>query len=89
MITTAEIRSILADCTAMGLPKDLDDETLIVIDSLAAAWIQHVLAERHGVQVNLSSAASSIASAEALHEFVTRSGRPVEAGQPADQQASD
>lgn len=89
MITTADIRSVLAECTALGLPEELDEDTPIVIDSLAAAWIQHVLAERHGVQVNLSYAASSINSMEQLHEFVMRSGRPAEAGDAADHRAGD
>jgi acyl carrier protein len=74
MITRADIREVLADCAAMGLPKDLDDETPLVLDSLAATWIQHMLAERHGVQVSLTHAAfQSIDSVQALHEFVIRS----------------
>ncbi len=77
MITVADLRSILADCSALGLPKDIDDGTPIVLDSLAATWIQHLLAERHNIQVNLSyDVIGSIGSVQALHEFVMRSGGP-------------
>jgi hypothetical protein len=73
MITTADLQSVLADCSAMGLPRELDEDTPIVIDSLAAAWIQHMLAERHGLQVILTpDAVRSVGSVQELHELVTR-----------------
>ena len=76
-LTKADIRSVLTECTGMGLPADFDDTTPFVIDSFAAAWIQHLLEERYGVVVVLShDVMGSLDSLEALHAFVNRSQAP-------------
>src|SRR4051794_29037083 len=49
MITKQAVREILAECFEMGLPEQFDDDTPLVIDSYAGAWIQYLLEERLGV----------------------------------------
>ncbi len=56
----------------MGLPVDFDDDTTFVIDSFAALWLQHMLAERHGLDVDVTRAGAS--SLAALHEHIIVNG---------------
>jgi hypothetical protein len=46
---------------------------LLVIDSYAAIWIQHLLEERHGVVVKLSGETAGVDSVAALQALVNRS----------------
>ncbi|MCC2321228.1 hypothetical protein [Cellulomonas xiejunii] len=74
-ISKDEILAVLADCASAGLPETIDDDTLLVIDSYAAIWIQHLLEERHGVVVRLSGETADIDSVASLHALVSRSLR--------------
>jgi hypothetical protein len=71
-ITRDEIRDILADCEGVELPESVDDDTLLVIDSYTAIWIQHLLEERHGVVVKVSGETAGVDSVGALHALVNR-----------------
>lgn len=71
-ISKDDVRRILADCESAGLPDEVDDDTLLVIDSFAAIWIQHVLEERHGVVVRLSGETADIDSVDSLHVLINR-----------------
>jgi hypothetical protein len=71
-ISSDQIIGILAECEGAGLPETIDDETLLVLDSYAAIWIQHLLEERHGVVVRLSGEAAGIDSVSGLRELVNR-----------------
>ncbi|WP_055483656.1 hypothetical protein [Sphaerimonospora mesophila] len=71
-ISKDEVRSILTDCECAGLPKEIDDDTLLVIDSFAAIWIQHLLEERHGVVVRLSGETADVDSVDSLHVLINR-----------------
>jgi hypothetical protein len=77
-VTKDDVRAILATCSGMGLPESFDDTTPFVIDSYAAAWIQHLLEEKHGVVVRIGhDVASSLDSLDSLHAFVSKSqGQP-------------
>jgi acyl carrier protein len=51
-VTTDDIRQILAEERIFGEDTDaLTDDAELVLDSLAAVWLQHVLAERHGIHL--------------------------------------
>lgn len=52
MLTVDDLRAVLVDCAALGLPADLGDDTPFVIDSFALVWITHVLNERHGFVID-------------------------------------
>ena len=72
-ISRNEILEILADCESAGLPESIDDDTLLVIDSYAAIWIQHLLEERHGIVVRLSGETADVDSVTSLQALVNRS----------------
>jgi hypothetical protein len=72
-ISKDELLDILADCGDAGLPETIDADTLLVIDSYAAIWIQHLLEERHGVVVKLSGETAGVDSVAALQALVNRS----------------
>lgn len=63
---------MLAECEGAGLPEAIDDDTLLVLDSYAAIWIQHLLEERHGLVVQLGGELAGIDSVGALHALVNR-----------------
>ena len=67
-----EILAVLADCEDAGLPETIDDDTLLVIDSYAAIWIQHLLEERHGIVVKLSGETADVDSVRSLQALVNR-----------------
>jgi len=71
-ISKSEILDILAGCDSAGLPEAIDDDTLLVIDSYAAIWIQHLLEERHGLVVKLSGETADINSVSGLQALVNR-----------------
>ena len=72
-ITRNEILAILAECEGVGLSETIDDDTLLVLDSYAAIWIQHLLEERHGIVVKLSGETADVDSVSGLHALVNRS----------------
>ncbi|KHD77015.1 hypothetical protein [Actinoplanes utahensis] len=67
-----EIIDILSGCDSAGLPETIDDDTLLVIDSYTAIWIQHLLEERHGIVVKLSGETTDIDSVSGLHALINR-----------------
>ncbi|MFJ8752651.1 hypothetical protein ACIREO_25440 [Streptomyces sp. NPDC102441] len=71
-ISRDEIRDILADCEGVELPESADDDTLLVIDSYTAIWIQHLLEERHGIVVKISGETAGVDSMSALQALVNR-----------------
>lgn len=71
-ISRDELRDILAGCEGVELPESADDDTLLVLDSYTAIWIQHLLEERHGIVVKLSGETADIDSVSALHALVNR-----------------
>jgi hypothetical protein len=71
-ISRDELLDILADCKDAGLPETIDGNTLLVIDSYAAIWIQHLLEERHGVVVKLSGETAGVDSVAGLQALVNR-----------------
>ena len=71
-ISEDQVRGILADCESAGLPEEIDDDTLLVIDSYAATWIQHLLEERHGVVVRLNGETAGVDSVAGLHALINR-----------------
>ena len=71
-ISSDELLAILADCQDAGLPETVDGDTLLVIDSYAAIWIQHLLEERHGIVVKLSGETAGVDSAAGLLALVNR-----------------
>uniref|UniRef100_A0AAU3GPT0 Carrier domain-containing protein n=1 Tax=Streptomyces sp. NBC_01401 TaxID=2903854 RepID=A0AAU3GPT0_9ACTN len=72
-ISRAQIRDILAECEGVELPDPGDDDTLLVLDSYTAIWIQHLLEERHGIVVRISGETAGIDSMSALQALVNRS----------------
>ncbi|HJP72781.1 MAG TPA: hypothetical protein VJ914_00850 [Pseudonocardiaceae bacterium] len=71
-ISRDDIVAILADCEGVELPEVVDDDTLLVIDSYTAIWIQHLLEERHGIVAELSGETAAADSVSALHALVNR-----------------
>ncbi len=71
-ISKEELIGILNDCEGAGLPETIDEDTLLVLDSYAAIWIQHLLEERHGRVVRLSGETADIDSVSSLHALVNR-----------------
>jgi acyl carrier protein len=71
-VSRDEIRDILADCEGVDLPEAVDDDTLLVIDSYTAIWIQHLLEERHGVVAKISGETTGVDSIGALLSLVNR-----------------
>ena len=54
------------------MPEAVDDDTLLVIDSYTAIWIQHLLEERHGIVVKISGETAGVDSMSTLHALVNR-----------------
>ncbi|MFI9168376.1 hypothetical protein [Streptomyces lincolnensis] len=71
-ISREEIVDILASLEDAGLPETIDDDTLLVIDSFATVWLQHLLEERHGIVVTLSGETADVDSVSGLHALVNR-----------------
>jgi hypothetical protein len=71
-ISKDEIQAILAECDGVELPETVDDDTLLVIDSYTAIWIQHMLEERHGVVVKISGETTGVDSMSTLQALVNR-----------------
>ncbi|MFK0097262.1 hypothetical protein [Streptomyces sp. NPDC091040] len=71
-ISRDQLLAVLADCEDAGLPETIDGDTLLVIDSYAAIWIQHLLEERHGIVVKLSGETAGVDSVAGLQALVNR-----------------
>ena len=71
-VSRDEIIAILADCEGVELPEAVDDDTLLVIDSYTAIWIQHLLEERHGIVAEVSGQTAGVDSVGALRALVNR-----------------
>ncbi|WP_165942492.1 acyl carrier protein [Micromonospora sp. KC721] len=53
MLSKGELRQAVAEAAQLGQPADIpDDDAELVLDSLSAAWLVHILSERHGIQVD-------------------------------------
>lgn len=74
LITRRQVRDILAEC--MAFPETAGDDAPVTIDSYTAAWIQHLLEERHGLVVQFShDISSSLTSVGDVHTFVSQAAR--------------
>lgn len=73
MITKTDLRTLLADCDAMGLPPDLTDDTPVLVDSFVLMWLKHMLGEVHGLEIDPSPAdAMAFTSVDAIHDYLRR-----------------
>jgi hypothetical protein len=72
-LTLQDIWDILDSCAGIGLPGNFDADTPLVIDSLAAVWIQHLLAERHGVEVEAADVIGAGRTVSSLHAMLSGS----------------
>ncbi|MGQ4332372.1 hypothetical protein [Streptomyces hayashii] len=74
MITKEELRIVLQECAAAGLPEHVDDDTPIAMDSFALVWLQHLLQERHQTLLEVrNSQLTELNSLNAIYTFLTKS----------------
>jgi hypothetical protein len=73
MLTGDDIKALLADSSAMGLPAHIDDDTPIVVDSFALVWLKHVLAEEHGLVIEPQrSDLDTFVSVRGIQDYLAR-----------------
>ncbi len=73
MITREEITAIIAECMALQMADThIDYDTEITIDSFSFVWLQHVLEERFGydLQPPDSAVMPTLNSAHAVHRHL-------------------
>ncbi|MEU6162858.1 hypothetical protein [Streptomyces tanashiensis] len=74
MITKEELRVILQECAASGLPEEVDDDTPIVMDSFALVWLRHLLQERHQIVLEVAnSQLEELNSLQSIYAFLAKS----------------
>ena len=73
MLTSKDIKALLADSSALGLPAVIDDDTPLVVDSFALVWLKHSLAEEHGLMIEPQrSDLETFVSVRALQDYLAR-----------------
>lgn len=73
LITRDELTAIIAECMALQMPDaSTGYDTEIAIDSFSFVWLQHVLGERFGydLQPPGSDVMQTLNSARALHRYL-------------------
>lgn len=75
MITTDEMTAIIVQCTALqDIQGPIEYDTAIVIDSFSFVWLQHVLEQRFGFDLEQpgQEVLETLDSARAVHRYLAR-----------------
>ncbi len=75
MMTRDEMTEIIAKCTALQVfDAPIDYDTEIVIDSFSFVWLQHLLEERFGFELEPpdSGVLETLNSARSVHRYLAK-----------------